>query len=107
MSFSIYPGIQGPDHPNPGKPYHLNGFPRTCYIPNSEEGQHVLGLLKKAFDRRLIFTVGTSHTTHTPDCVVWAGIHHKTEIQNHRGHGYPAPDYLKNVQEELKEFGVE
>lgn len=63
-------------------------------------------MLKEAFDRRLVFTVGTSSTTSTPDCVVWNGIHHKTEMANHGGHGYPDPSYLDNVIKELASLGV-
>ena len=36
---------------------------RDAYIPNTEEGQEVLKLLKTCFKRRLIFTIGTSVTT--------------------------------------------
>ena len=28
------------------------------------------------------------------DCVVWNGIHHKTDMENYRGHGYPDPSLL-------------
>ena len=38
------------------KPF--SGTSRTGYLPNNKEGQAVLALLKKAFDRKLIFTVG-------------------------------------------------
>ena len=65
-----------------GQPYH--GTRRSAYLPNTPEGQKVLQLLKKAFDARLIFTVGTSHTTGTNNAVVWNDIHHKTSI-----HGEP------------------
>lgn len=34
-------------------------------------------LLKIAFDRRLVFTVGRSETT-GQEGIVWSGIHHKT-----------------------------
>ena len=35
--------FQGPAHPNPGKPYTARGFPRHCYLPDSEKGRKVLG----------------------------------------------------------------
>lgn len=67
----------------------------------------VLELLKVAWMRRLIFTVGTSSTTGEPDTVVWNGIHHKTEMMsNLSGHGYPDPNYLDNVLSELASQGV-
>lgn len=39
------------------------GTSRTAFLPNTPEGNEVLKLLKKAFDRKLIFTIGTSVTT--------------------------------------------
>lgn len=67
----------------------------------------MLELLKVAWTRRLIFTVGTSNTTGEPDTVVWNEIHHKTEMMsNVSGHGYPDPNYLDNVLAELAAQGV-
>ncbi|XP_061904923.1 probable E3 ubiquitin-protein ligase DTX2 isoform X3 [Entelurus aequoreus] len=105
--YSIPPGIQGPEHPNPGQPFTCRGFPRFCFLPDSDKGRKVLELLKVAWMRRLIFTVGTSSTTGEPDTVVWNGIHHKTEMMsNLSGHGYPDPNYLDNVLSELASQGV-
>ncbi|XP_032138000.1 E3 ubiquitin-protein ligase DTX4 isoform X2 [Sapajus apella] len=39
--YSIPPGIQGPEHPNPGKSFSARGFPRHCYLPDSEKGRKV------------------------------------------------------------------
>jgi len=64
--------------------------------------------LKKAWERRLTFTIGTSVTTGASNTVVWNEIHHKTEARsNHSGHGYPDPDYLDRVLQELAAQGVE
>ncbi|XP_034539380.1 probable E3 ubiquitin-protein ligase DTX2 isoform X2 [Notolabrus celidotus] len=105
--YSILPGIQGPEHPNPGQPFTCRGFPRFCFLPDNDKGRKVLELLKVAWMRRLIFTVGTSSTTGEPDTVVWNGIHHKTEMMsNLSGHGYPDPNYLDNVLSELASQGV-
>lgn len=105
--YSIPPGIQGPEHPNPGQPYTCRGFPRFCFLPDNDKGRKVLELLKVAWMRRLVFTVGTSSTTGEPDTVVWNGIHHKTEMMsNLSGHGYPDPNYLDNVLSELASQGV-
>ncbi|XP_007563934.1 putative E3 ubiquitin-protein ligase DTX2 isoform X2 [Poecilia formosa] len=105
--YSIPPGIQGPEHPNPGQPFTCRGFPRFCFLPDNDKGRKVLELLKVAWMRRLIFTVGTSSTTGEHDTVVWNGIHHKTEMMsNMSGHGYPDPNYLDNVLSELASQGV-
>ncbi|XP_035035293.2 probable E3 ubiquitin-protein ligase DTX2 isoform X2 [Hippoglossus stenolepis] len=105
--YSIPPGLQGPEHPNPGQPFTCRGFPRFCFIPDNDKGRKVLELLKMAWMRRLIFIVGTSSTTGEPDTVVWNGIHHKTEMMsNLSGHGFPDPNYLDNVLSELASQGV-
>ncbi|KFO23584.1 Protein deltex-4 [Fukomys damarensis] len=105
--YDIPTGIQGPEHPNPGKKFTARGFPRHCYLPNNEKGRKVLRLLITAWERRLIFTVGTSNTTGESDTVVWNEIHHKTEFgSNLTGHGYPDASYLDNVLAELTAQGV-
>ncbi|KAK2525529.1 Dtx2 isoform C [Columba livia] len=105
--YHISRGIQGPEHPNPGMPYTARGFPRRCYLPDNEKGRKVLELLRVAWKRRLIFTVGTSSTTGESNTVVWNEIHHKTEMDtNLSGHGYPDPNYLDNVLAELAAQGV-
>ncbi|KAF2363639.1 Zinc finger C3HC4 RING-type [Trinorchestia longiramus] len=151
ITYSFPRGIQGPEHPTPGRPYYLLGFPRTAYLPDTPKGRKVspapkgrkvsptpkgckvsatpkgckvsptskgckvsptskgckvLRLLREAFDRRLVFTVGTSATLNQSDCVTWNGIHHKTETTNYGGHGYPDPNYLDNVTMELAAVGV-
>ena len=78
ISYRFPSGIQGPDHPNPGKPY--IGTSRTAYLPHNQEGRKVLKLLKKAFDQKLTFTIGRSTTTGRDDCVTWNDIHHKTSM---------------------------
>lgn len=75
-------GVQGPTHPNPGRQF--TGDTRYAYLPNSSEGREVYELLKKAFDARMIFTVGTSATTGKGNRIVWNDIHHKTSM-----HGGP------------------
>ncbi|XP_022249314.1 E3 ubiquitin-protein ligase DTX4-like isoform X2 [Limulus polyphemus] len=100
-------GPKGPEHPNPGKPYTARGFPRKCYLPDTDKGRKVLELLRKAWDRRLIFTIATSATTSESDTVTWNGIHHKTEMSSStKGYGYPDPKYLDNVLKELSVQGI-
>ncbi|XP_078684006.1 uncharacterized protein LOC144917638 [Branchiostoma floridae x Branchiostoma belcheri] len=98
-------GIQGPEHPNPGKPY--SGTSRRAYLPNNVEGREVLRLLQRAFDSRLVFTIGTSVTTGQTDTVVWNDIHHKTsKYGGPNSYGYPDPQYLTRVKEELAAKGI-
>jgi len=98
-------GVQGKEHPRPGRSYQAPGFPRMAYLPDSDQGRTTLSLLSKAFRRRLIFTVGASLSRGQDNCVTWAGIHHKTKMTEVE-HGFPDPGYLRRVTEELKERGV-
>ncbi|KAA0708056.1 E3 ubiquitin-protein ligase DTX3L [Triplophysa tibetana] len=104
--YTISSGTQTSKHPNPGQ--HHYGTHRTAYLPDNKEGNHVLGLLRRAFDQRLIFTVGTSTTSGATNAVTWNDIHHKTNTHGGpEGYGYPDPDYLKRVKDELKAKGIE
>ncbi|CAN9512255.1 unnamed protein product [Ophioblennius macclurei] len=105
ITYSIPSGLQTDKHPNPGQFY--CGIQRNAYLPDNEEGSEVLQLLKKAFDQKLIFTVGTSRTTGADNQVTWNDIHHKTSTSGGPlNFGYPDPDYLSRVKEELKAKGI-
>ena len=105
VEYSFTDGTQGEKHPNPGQPYHADMFPRKAYFPATPEGIRIVRLLRVAFDRRLVFTVGRSVTTSKDNVIVWNGIHHKTKIAD-SSYGYPDPSYLQRVEEELKALGV-
>lgn len=67
----------------------------------------MLRLLKTAFERKLIFTVGRSVTTGKDNRIVWSGIHHKTNLNGGASFfGYPDPTYFSRVKEELASKGV-
>ena len=86
-------------------PVRLARFAPICPAPCP--ALQVLRLLITAWERRLIFTIGTSNTTGESDTVVWNEIHHKTEFgSNLTGHGYPDASYLDNVLAELTAQGV-
>jgi deltex-like protein len=86
---------------------HFSGTTRVAYLPHTPEGLEVLGLLKEAFDRKLIFTVGRSVTTGMDNQTVWNGIHHKTMPSGGAANfGYPDPTYLSRVKEELACKGI-
>uniref|UniRef100_A0A673BTX3 E3 ubiquitin-protein ligase n=2 Tax=Sphaeramia orbicularis TaxID=375764 RepID=A0A673BTX3_9TELE len=105
IHYHIPSGIQTERHPKPGNSY--TGISRTAYLPDNKEGNEVLLLLKKAFDQRLIFTVGMSRTTGLDNQVTWNDIHHKTSmIGGPQSFGYPDPDYLTRVKEELQAKGI-
>ncbi|XP_046313876.1 E3 ubiquitin-protein ligase DTX3L isoform X4 [Marmota monax] len=100
ITYDMSGGIQTNKHPNPGKPYY--GIQRIAYLPDNKEGKKVLELLSKAFEQKLIFTVGQSRTSGISNVITWNDIHHKTSR-----YGYPDPHYLERVKEELKAKGIE
>ncbi|EGD83182.1 hypothetical protein PTSG_03813 [Salpingoeca rosetta] len=103
INYSFPSGRQDERHEHPGCMY--SGTYRVAYLPNNKQGREVLALLQVAFDRRVIFRVGTSITTGVSNTVVWNGIHHKTYIG--RGpFGYPDATYLLRVKEELGACGI-
>ena len=72
ISYQFPSGVQGSEHPNPGQ--HYQGTSRTAYLPDNREGREVLRFLRRAFDARLVFTVGTSNTTGLSNQVIWNDI---------------------------------
>ena len=76
IDYQFPSGLQGLEHPNPGQLY--QGTSRTAYLPDNSEGREVLQLLRRAFDARLVFTIGNSNTTGRSHQVIWNDIHHKT-----------------------------
>ncbi|KAJ4927480.1 hypothetical protein JOQ06_015207 [Pogonophryne albipinna] len=106
INYNIPSGRQTAKHPHPGK--YLSSCDRKAYLPDNKDGREVLHLLKKAFDQKLIFTVGTSRTSGMEDVVTWNDIHHKTNaFGGPHNFGYPDPHYLGRVREELKAKGIE
>ena len=71
------------------------------------EGREVLALLIKAFKRKLIFTVGYSVVRGRDNCIVWNGIHHKTNTSGGTSnYGYPDRTYFTRVKSELADKNV-
>ncbi|XP_052099922.1 uncharacterized protein LOC127734203 [Mytilus californianus] len=98
-------GKQESFHPEQGKPY--EGIKRRAFLPYNDEGTEVLKLLKKAFQQGLTFTIGTSRTTGKEGVLTWNDIHHKTSrTGGSQKFGYPDPEYLMRVKDELASKGV-
>ena len=84
-----------------------SGTSRTSFLPGTPEGIECLGLLILSFQRKLTFLVGTSITTGRTNCVVWAGIHHKTSPSGGTSSfGWPDETYFARVKGELGDRGV-
>ncbi|NWV12312.1 DTX3L ligase, partial [Ptilonorhynchus violaceus] len=106
IEYAMQGGIQTSNHPNPGQRY--GPTKRRAYLPDNEEGREILQLLRRAFDQKLIFTVGQSRSSGAQDVITWNDIHHKTATGGGpTNYGYPDPDYLQRVRSELKAKGIE
>ena len=102
----VFPdGIQSSNHYHPGQPY--TGTIRKALLPGGSNGRAVLRKFMRAWDARILFTIGTSLTTGLENCVIWNNIHHKTNV--HGGptsFGFPDPDYIRRVTDELAAAGI-
>ncbi|NWX37765.1 DTX3L ligase, partial [Notiomystis cincta] len=106
INYSMNGGIQTSSHPNPGQRY--GPAFRRAFLPDNEEGREILQLLRRAFNQKLIFTVGQSRTTGEQNVITWNDIHHKTAVEGGPAQfGYPDPSYLQRVRSELKAKGIE
>jgi len=100
MLFEFPGGIQGKEHPNPGKNYF--GDLREAYFPNDKEGRMWAMLVRLAFERKLMFSIGTSQTLKADNRIVFGSIHLKTStIGGTEKHGYPDENYFANLKKEL------
>ncbi|XP_052772180.1 uncharacterized protein LOC128211432 [Mya arenaria] len=104
ITYSFENGKQGPSHPNPGAIY--KGITRKAFLPKNEKGKRICKMLWVAFERRLVFTVGSSRTTGKEGVITWNDIHHKTDPKPNSQFGYPDDSYLDRVTDELKAKGV-
>ncbi|XP_076461066.1 uncharacterized protein LOC143293742 isoform X2 [Babylonia areolata] len=105
ITYDFPPGRQEACHPNPGRYY--DGTHRVAYLPGNQEGREVLKMLQRAFHHRLVFTIGDSVTTGAKGVITWNDIHHKTSTYGGPSQfGYPDPDYLYRVKEELASKGI-
>jgi len=75
---TMYIDILKEGHPNPGKPY--GGIARQARLPYNGEGEMICRMLKVAFKRKLVFTIGHSRTTGRDGVITWNDITHKTDM---------------------------
>lgn len=107
ITFNFGPGIQGPEHPSPGHPYSAHAFPRKGYLPDNREGELALHGIYMAWNQRFLFTIGQSVTTGMQNTITWNDIHMKTRpTGGQHNHGFPDPDYLRNLRDDLSMRGI-
>jgi hypothetical protein len=102
LFYEIPNGIQATFHCNPGHPY--QGTTRVAYLPNDNQGHHLLVCLKSAWNSGLIFTIGTSLSWQC-NAVTWSTILQDTSL--HSGpFGYPDPGYVPKCNASLDALQV-
>lgn len=105
MYFKFDGGIQGPEHPNPGQPY--GALFTTVYLPDNADGYEACSLLKEAFEKGFLFTIGKCLTTGEENKIVCNDIELKTsQAGGPANYGYPDPSYLDRLKNQLAAKGV-
>lgn len=79
---------------------------RTAFLPDNDEGNELLRLLRIAWDRRICFNIGKSATTGDENVLTW-NIRHKT-AQNYgvTSDGFPDATFMQRCKSELGSFGI-
>ena len=81
---------------------------KTAYLPCTREGKIALKMLKTAFERGLVLTVGFSLSRNRDNVVTWNDIPHKTSLHGGaENHGYPDDSYLPRLIDLLKGLGIQ
>ena len=79
---------------------------RLAYLPNNEEGNRVLLLICKAWEKRVLFTIGYSLSRNRDNCIILNGFHLKTSNVKNDPWGYPDSSYIGRVINELRDKGI-
>ncbi|XP_062988506.1 uncharacterized protein LOC134402732 [Elgaria multicarinata webbii] len=103
LTYDIPDGVQQAGHPRPGLPYRGDRF--EAFLPDNPEGQRLMVLLHKAFERGLIFQI---RSCGSGEKVTWGSIPHKTSMEGGKDrNGYPDAQYLRRISLMLKELSIE
>ncbi|KAM6904498.1 putative E3 ubiquitin-protein ligase DTX2 [Xenentodon cancila] len=103
ITYRIPDGIQGVNHPSPGKPFKGGLF--EAFLPDSASTKKLLPRLEKAFRQGLTFTVTGSGEEAK---VTWGCIPHKTSIHGGKAQkGYPDSNYLTRLSSVLNKHELE
>ncbi|XP_022791122.1 uncharacterized protein LOC111330520 isoform X2 [Stylophora pistillata] len=93
------------EHPNPGERY--GECFCSAFLPDNPSGRVVCDLLRRAFDGRLIFTIGKDSATGESNRIVCNGIELKTaRTGGPTQFGYPDFSYLDRVIKQLADKGI-
>ena len=104
VTTSFPDGTQTEAHPRPGERY--RGTIRVGFYPDDEVGKSCVRLLVAAFERGVLFRIGTSATTGAENSVCYA-VHQKSRVDGGTSHhGWPDPTYLDRLRSECATRGI-
>ncbi|XP_066487384.1 uncharacterized protein [Tiliqua scincoides] len=102
LTYDIPDGVQQARDPRPGYPYQGGHF--EAFLPDNPEGQRLMVLLHKAFERGLTFQIRSSGSE---EWVTWGLIPHKTSMEGGKSrNGYPDAQYLRQLSQKLEDLGI-
>ena len=105
ITYVIPSGTQGPEHKSPGEAF--EGTSRMAVFPDTPEGRSIVRMIRTAFRRRLVLTIGQSASRGKDNVVVWGKISHKSRTSGGpENFGYPDPGYFEKVRGELASLGI-
>ena len=96
ITYNFHNGTQSPKHPKPGSPYYAIGFPKTAFLPDTEQGRGILEMLEKSFNLGHTFVVDAGGD------IVWGDIPHRTEF----GGEAMTEEYLDSIMTSLFKLGL-
>ena len=79
ITYNFQNGTQSPKHPAPGKPFFAIGFPKTAFLPDTEQGRGILEMLEKSFNLGHTFRIDNEGGD-----IVWGAIPHRTEFNGEK-----------------------
>lgn len=100
MNMAFPDGVQSSEHGNPGIRFHADT--RCAFLPNNMDGREAFALIRLAFERKLLFTVGRSLTSGKENQIIFQSIHLKTRMDGgSEKHGFPDEEYFQRLKDEL------
>ena len=98
-------GIQGPKDPNPGKRYPSRT--EYIYLPRTVQGMEILGMMRVAWKRGLMYRIGESVTIKSDNMIIWNITPWKTSRSGGtENYGYPDPTYFDRIKDQFKQKGI-
>ena len=97
ITYNFQNGTQSPKHPSPGKPFFAIGFPKTAFLPDTEQGRSILEMLEKSFNLGHTFRIDNDGGD-----IVWGDVPHRTEFSGEK----MTVEFLDSVTTALFKLGL-